>query len=201
MTESAPPGFCPTLLAVAGQSSPSPSPTPAVSASPTPARPEEQICDYNTYSRSYAFEISEGFDSLALDCQANVQTLRRLQFGPPTEWEMFTTICKGDCKAYNDRITRVLGLTSCDCSRIADPRYRCPTTPTDFLCDVMQICKPYQSYMIEYCSEAACGRFETNENDWRTTRATCSAAAAAASAAAMALVGVLGLVAGGRWQQ
>ena len=170
-----------------------------MSASPTPGRPEEQICDYNTYSRAYAFEISEGFDTLALDCQANVVALRRLQFGPPTEWEMFTSLCKGDCKAYNDRITRILGLTTCDCSRIADPRYRCPTTPTDYLCETMQICKPYAEYMVDYCSESACGRFATNEDDWRTARAECSAATAAVGAAAAILA--VALASAGSWSR
>ncbi|KAA0151576.1 hypothetical protein FNF29_04500 [Cafeteria roenbergensis] len=177
----------------------SPSPTPAVTPSPTPGRPEEQICDYTTYFRSYAFEITEGFDTRGRDCEANVLALQRLQFGPPTEWEIFTSVCKGDCKAYTDRITRILGVTDCDCSRVADPLYRCPATPTDYLCRAMQICLDYEQYMADYCSESACGRFATNEDDWRTERAKCpgSAATPALLAGLAALVAVFATAAAG----
>lgn len=173
---------------MSGQASPSPSPTPAVSASPTPDRPEEQICDYTTYSSSYQFEIAEGLDDRAQECKNNVDSLTKLQFGPPTEWEIFTTLCKGDCQAYNDRIARILTVSDCNCARIADARFRCPTTPADFLCETMQICKQYTSYMIDYCTPSSCGRFATNEADWREARTTCPASVAAASASALLTV-------------
>lgn len=177
-------------LAVLGQASPSPSPTPAVSASPTPDRPEEQICDYTTYSASYQFEVTEGLDARAQECESNVFALTKLQFGPPTEWEIFTTLCKGDCQAYNDRVSRILTVSDCNCARIADPRFRCPVTPADYLCEIMQICKPYSSYITEYCTPSSCGRFATNEDDWRTARQACSAAYASGSLAAVVLASI-----------
>jgi hypothetical protein len=145
-----------------------------VSASPTPFRPEEQICQYNTYKRAYDFEIAELLDERAEDCRKSVEALTKLQFGPPTAWEVFNTICKGDCRAYSDRIARLLSATDCDCSRIASVRYRCPATPTGFLCEEVEYCYNYDNYITEYCAENSCGRFATNEDDWRIARAKCS---------------------------
>lgn len=150
-----------------------------------------QICAYNTYIRSYEYEYSEGLSLAASECLNSVQGLTKLQFGPPTEWEIFNVLCKGDCRAYNDRVQRVLTASDCRCRRVLNARYQCPTTPTDMLCSEVQFCYDYDTYMRDYCLESSCGRWQTNENDWRTARAQCSAAASAPSLLAAVVAGVV----------
>ena len=131
--------------------------------------------------------MEEGLADRALACQDSIKALTRLQFGPPTAWEIFTTLCKGDCRSYSDRIARIRS-TSCDCRKVTNPQYQCPTFPTAYLCEELQICLNYDAYRLDYCDTASCGRFATNEDAWRKERALCSAAAPAPALALILLV-------------
>lgn len=174
---------------------PTPSPTPSI----TPGLPEEQICNYASYVQAVDFEIDEGLAARELQCRETVDNLRKQQFGPPTEWEIFNTMCKGECRSYADRLIRIDASSNCRCARVEDPDYACFTTPTDYLCQLLEICKGFDSYINEYCLPSSCGRFAGSEAEWREARSACGAPRGAAPGpagrSAGAIVGsIVGLV-------
>jgi len=175
--------FMDSVQAQTTSPTPSPMPTPTM----TPGLPEEQRCNYDAYVQAVDFEIGEGLAVREVQCKDSIDNLRKLQFGPPTEWEMFNAICKGECRSYSDRLLRIRSASNCDCARIQDATYQCFYTATDYLCQLLQICHDFDEYISSYCLADSCGRFASSEDEWRTARSKCGVSA---TAAAMSMGGV-----------
>jgi hypothetical protein len=143
---------------------------------------EEEVCNYDTYREVYDYEIDEGLYEREEACTAAVDNLRKQQFGPPTQWEIFNAVCKGDCRSYADRISRLAAATDCRCERIVDTKYQCPNYPTDVLCELVGYCYDWAAYDKAYCQPDSCGRYAKSEDEWRATRSSCGAPAGVATA-------------------
>jgi hypothetical protein len=137
--------------------------------------PEESVCNYDTYREVYDYEIDEGLYQREEACSAAIDNLRKQQFGPPTQWEIFNAVCKGDCRSYADRIARLAASTDCRCERIVDTKYQCPNYPTDVLCNLVGYCYDWAAYDKSYCQPDSCARYAKSEDDWRKGRAACGA--------------------------
>lgn len=137
----------------------------SATATPSTTIPEEQRCNYAFYQEMLAFEVSSGLAKSKADCVSYLDHLKRLQFGPPSQWEIFNMMCKTACRSYYDRWFRIISQTDCDCTLFNPPS--CPASPTDLLCLVTQFCYPWDAYYSNYCAPDACGRQANNEDSWR----------------------------------
>jgi hypothetical protein len=118
-----------------------------------------------------------------------------LQFNPPSAWEVLNAVCKGTCRDLYERTLRMQAAearTNCSC---AATQVRCPQLPNSILCAGTGLCWDSEWYQVNVCAVNACGRWATNEADYRSARSSCQmsldtsgayAARATACAGAMA---------------
>ncbi len=123
-------------------------------------------------------ETSYGLKTIQAACIRELDKLQRLQFGPPTQWEIFNMMCKRSCRSYHDRWLRLHTQTLCDCTQIPTPDVwstltvlpvgsACLPSVTDLLCYTIGFCYDFDAYYPLYCDDSACGRQATNEDSWR----------------------------------
>lgn len=143
---------------------------PLVWAAPVTTTPEEDQCNYDFYLEILDYELANGFLEAQIACESYLDKLQRLQFGPPTQWEIFNTVCKTACRTYYDRWQRVVSESNCDCTKFTYSS--CPPSVTDLLCSVVGFCYDWQTYFYNYCEDLACGRQANNEDSWRHCKLT-----------------------------
>ena len=123
-------------------------------------------CMTNGYSQAFAYEVASDLALISGNCRAQLTTLTMQQFGPPTVFETFNALCKGACRDLQDRVVRInsyAAATDCACTDI-----NCPRKPVAMLCQFTGTCPDDEdAFMSATCSTSACGRWATNEADYR----------------------------------
>jgi hypothetical protein len=128
-------------------------------------------------------ETANGLRRIQADCIRQLDQLQRLQFGPPTQWEIFNMVCKRGCRSYHDRWLRLKSQTLCDCTTVATPaswgsitvypvNTACLPSVIDLLCKTIGFCYDMDAYWFPYCDDYACGRQSNNEASWRRCKLT-----------------------------
>jgi hypothetical protein len=173
-----------------------------VSASPSPS--PVPACKADFYMQAYGY-MSEDFAQLGAQCAKAVARLSMQQFGPPSSFEVFQVACLGACRRYMAHwfnLQEAARGTGCACeTQIAYGEFYCPKSVNALLCRHTGFCYNETFYEQSTCAAGACGRFATNEKDYRAARAACGVAfdaahtpAISAAAGALALVGTLALM-------
>jgi hypothetical protein len=106
-------------------------------------------------------------------CKNQIFALTEQSFGPPSAYEVMTTMCKGPCRVYYhryERMARAEQVTGCTCTAL---KPRCPKSPFDMLCTITGLCYDIEFYWEAVCDPSACGRYMMNEKDYRGARNRC----------------------------
>jgi hypothetical protein len=149
------------------------------------------------FLEAYNYEVSAGLFARQDDCKQQLKLLGMQQFGPPSAFEVMNMACKGACDAFMNRVYRlrlIEAQTHCTCrNQVA----RCPKTSADFLCALTGFCYEADWYHASTCAPSACGRWATNEADYRSERKQCNLYLDGASTAAIAGAALAAAVAAG----
>ena len=159
-------------------------------------------CDVSSYMVSLDYELSNGLLEAEARCDEAMRMLASMRFGPPSEHDIFEATCKGPCQEFAARVDRQQASADppCDCQKLKRAGYftfKC-RNPNTYLCRRTGYCLDYAEYWKSYCTASACGRWATNEDDWRTSRIACGAAGTLVSGAALLLTAALFLFQQGR---
>jgi hypothetical protein len=155
------------------------------------------MCNQQVYLEAYDYEVAAGLFTRQDDCKQQVALLMQQQFGPASAFEVMSMVCKGACDAFSNRVQRLRVIeeqTGCACADLAS---RCPRSAPDFLCAISGFCYDADWYQSSTCAPSACGRWATNEADYRSARRACNLyldAGATASVARAALAVMASLV-------
>lgn len=122
-------------------------------------------------------QISTGLEADETACAEQIYSSVARRFGPVTPWAQFNAVCKGACRAWNDRIARFTrhGGPGCSCAAMRDVlgyTYRC-RNPVYYLCRHSGFCFDYAEYWHQNCQPDSCARWNTDENSWRIQKAKC----------------------------
>jgi hypothetical protein len=136
-----------------------------------------QTCDGATFLSSFNYRILDT-DTSRQRCQERINALVQQKFSPPSPFEAFRILCKGVCRKYTAHWFRLLEAakgTGCDCVKdINKGSFFCPTSAPEMLCRTTGLCVNETYYEKSTCAAEACGRFTTNEKDWRAARRSCA---------------------------
>jgi len=143
---------------------------------------------------------------LSVTCAAQIQLATQQPFGPPSAFEIMNVICKGACMSYYNRYKRLKHselVSGCTCA--AANKVQCPKHPVDMLFTITGFSYDPDFYWESTCQPYACGRYKTNEADYRTARKACKlnfdgASTASLSRAALALAVLAALAALPEWR-
>ena len=136
-----------------------------------------QTCDGETFLSSFNYRNLDT-DTLRQTCQNRINALMQQKFSPPSPFEAFRILCKGACRKYTAHWFRLLEAakgTGCECVKdINKGSFFCPTSAPEMLCRATGLCVNETYYEASTCALEACGRFSTNEKDWRAARRSCA---------------------------
>jgi hypothetical protein len=131
------------------------------------------VCQIDEFQDAYNYESNNGFFKVQLACETMLRQTAMLQFNPPSAWEVFNAVCKGTCRDLYERTVRMQAAearTNCSC---AATQVRCPQLPSKVLCAGTGLCWDSEWYQVNVCAVNACGRWATNEADYRSARSSC----------------------------
>ena len=152
-------------------------------------------CDIPAYMLSFQYEMNQGLLEAEARCDAALRELASRRFGPPSEFAVFESTCKGDCQDFYSRVKRIETAVSptCDCAKMKRAGYftfSC-RTPVDYLCRRTGYCYDTAAYWSDFCAADSCARWDEDEDSWRASRLACSAAGTTASHVLLAGAGAL----------
>lgn len=136
-------------------------------------------CDVDMYNQ-LSEEVLEEYTTDNDVCFQVVDDLRRRQFGPPSEWEIFKVTCRGPCFDNYHRVTEVYEAAGCSCGQFEEyqafldlvewerPVPPCLQYNTDHLCKQLQICNDPHLWFRHGCR--GCGWEARHEDQWREER-------------------------------
>lgn len=154
----------------------------------------ELSCDPEAYNFVMEYETIQGVWKFNAACEADIRDLTRLQFGPPTTWEIFNVMCKGPCREYQHRQSRLAlaeERSQCACT---DLHLKCPISSTNMLLKYTGLYYDPTELWEGLCGPQACGRWDLNEVDYQTSRKGCGLLASGAVTAAPAGAALTGLL-------
>jgi hypothetical protein len=134
-------------------------------------------CDGPSFIAAFN-DNSDDMQYAGAQCKLKIQALSQQFFSPPSPYEAFNVLCKGICRVYTAhwfRIQMAAVGTGCDCARdIEKGSFFCPVSAPSMLCRFTGLCLNESYYERSTCAPEACGRFATNERDWREARRSCA---------------------------
>lgn len=158
------------------------------------------VCDDKDFQDAYDYEVRMGIFTALDACDEQIRNVQKLMFGPPSAWFIFNAVCRGICRDYSTRVARLAqyeALTNCTCMAT---QAKCPRRAVDMLCTSTGYCYNTTMYEESVCGVSACGRWATNEADYRSARRACGqsldsgAQTTSAHAAALLVALAAGLV-------
>lgn len=171
------------------------------------------VCCPAAYVQAYADAKARGLLALNEACTARMALLSQQMFGPPVSYDVFTVMCKGECRQYSAMLRwlqSALDATSCTCNQAFEGlmpggSFWCPRSPADLLCAQTGWCFDDKKYENYTCSAGACGRWEQYSDAYNKARSRCGVnydGAAATSISAAVALGALALAVGAaaRWE-
>lgn len=132
-------------------------------------------CDVDKYNQL----VEENLEEYTFEngvCFQAVDDLRRRQFGPPSEWEIFKVTCHGPCFSNYFRVRDIYNAAGCSCAQfeeyqafltLVEYNWTVPTClkyNTDHLCKSLQICKDPWLWYRHGCR--GCGWEAEQEDQW-----------------------------------
>jgi hypothetical protein len=170
------------------------------------------VCCPPAYLQAYADAKARGLLAMGDACAARMALLSMQQFGPPVSFDVFTVMCKGECRRYSAVwrwLQSALNATSCTCKEVFEGvlpggSFWCPRSPADMLCTQTGWCFDPEKYENYTCSAGACGRWELNSDAYNKARSKCGVnydGAASTSLSVAVAVGALAFAVGAaaRW--